>query len=374
MIANTTNYGLYVTDDNTETFQSWREAMNATTNSNMTKIDSILAARTKIYTGSCTTAASTAAKTVTLDDSTGFSLTAGVMVVVRFTNGNTATTPTLNVNSSGAKTIAIPSSATAYTTGNGTTYNTWGARESILFTYTGAYWTHIPSGYLGYLAYSLASGKQDALPSQSGNSGKFLTTDGSALSWGEVDALPSQSGNSGKFLTTNGTEASWEMPPSGVYYGECSTAAATQGKTVTITDFPTTLTAGLSVRIKFTNAQTYAGAPTLQINSTGANTVRYLSGSNGFQYMWNAGEILDFVYDGTYWVVVDGGTATTTYYGATKLSSSTSSTSTLLAATPSAVKAAYDKAVEAYDRITYNEDDIAEGSSLSTGVIYLVYE
>lgn len=47
------------------------------------------------------------------------------------------------------------------------------------------------------------------IPSQSGNSGKFLTTNGTAVSWATVNALPSQSGNSGKFLTTNGTTASW---------------------------------------------------------------------------------------------------------------------------------------------------------------------
>lgn len=50
---------------------------------------------------------------------------------------------------------------------------------------------------------------QAPLPSQSGNSGKYLTTNGTAMSWGEVDALPSQTGNSGKFLTTDGTDASW---------------------------------------------------------------------------------------------------------------------------------------------------------------------
>lgn len=49
-------------------------------------------------------------------------------------------------------------------------------------------------------------------PSMSGNTGKFLTTDGTNVSWGTVsggDPLPSQTGNSGKFLTTNGTNASW---------------------------------------------------------------------------------------------------------------------------------------------------------------------
>ena len=50
---------------------------------------------------------------------------------------------------------------------------------------------------------------QYVVPSQTGNSGKFLTTDGTTSSWGAVDALPSQTGNAGKYLTTNGTTATW---------------------------------------------------------------------------------------------------------------------------------------------------------------------
>lgn len=67
-------------------------------------------------------------------------------------------------------------------------------------------------------------------------------------------------------------------------------------------------------------------------------------------YQWRANQIVLCVYDGTSWQVVDKGTATTTYYGLTKLSSSTSSTSTTLAATASAVKAAYDR--NSWDSIT----------------------
>lgn len=48
-----------------------------------------------------------------------------------------------------------------------------------------------------------------AVPSQTGNSGKYLSTNGTATSWTTVDALPSQTGNSGKYLTTSGTSASW---------------------------------------------------------------------------------------------------------------------------------------------------------------------
>lgn len=47
------------------------------------------------------------------------------------------------------------------------------------------------------------------IPSQTGNSGKYLTTNGTIVSWSTVDALPSQTSNSGKILTTNGTSASW---------------------------------------------------------------------------------------------------------------------------------------------------------------------
>jgi hypothetical protein len=44
-------------------------------------------------------------------------------------------------------------------------------------------------------------------PSQTGNAGKVLSTNGTTVSWEE--GLPSQTGQSGKYLTTNGTSASW---------------------------------------------------------------------------------------------------------------------------------------------------------------------
>lgn len=168
-------------------------------------IPTVPAQVSKLYTATCPTAAGTAAKIATLDDATGFSLTAGVRVAVTFTYGNTATTPTLNVSSSGAKTIAIPSSATAFTTGSGTTYNTWGAYETVIFTYTGTYWTHDTSGRLGYLAYSgLGSKANTASPTLTGtpaaptatagtNSTQIATTAfvqtalGNKLTYGDTD-------------------------------------------------------------------------------------------------------------------------------------------------------------------------------------------
>jgi hypothetical protein len=52
-----------------------------------------------------------------------------------------------------------------------------------------------------------------SLPSQTGNNGKYLQTDGTNASWQTVDALPTQTGNNGKFLTTDGTIATWATIP-----------------------------------------------------------------------------------------------------------------------------------------------------------------
>lgn len=57
------------------------------------------------YYGECTTAAATAGKEITLTD-TDFELKRGVTIAVRFILGNTAQSPTLNVNNTGAKAIA----------------------------------------------------------------------------------------------------------------------------------------------------------------------------------------------------------------------------------------------------------------------------
>ena len=41
-MSETTNYGLYLTNDNLEKFKDWREKMNGETDSNMVKIDTAL--------------------------------------------------------------------------------------------------------------------------------------------------------------------------------------------------------------------------------------------------------------------------------------------------------------------------------------------
>ena len=64
-------------------------------------------------------------------------------------------------------------------------------------------------GTTGSITLSLDTSSVYVVPSQTSNSGKYLTTNGTSTSWATVDALPSQTGNSGKYLTTNGSSASW---------------------------------------------------------------------------------------------------------------------------------------------------------------------
>ena len=123
----------------------------------------------------------------------------------------------------------------------------------------------------------------------------------------------------------------------GAIYATCDTAAGTATKVLTSSqDFSNPPETGTLLLVKFTNGNT-ATTPLLNINSTGSiNVCRTASTTNAMAYMWNAGELVAFAYDGTYWTMLKGGYATTTYYGITKLTS-TIGTSTTLALTPSAV-------------------------------------
>jgi hypothetical protein len=64
-------------------------------------------------------------------------------------------------------------------------------------------------GTSGTVSVALDTTSVYVIPTQTSNSGKYLTTNGSAASWGTVNALPSQTSNSGKYLTTDGSSASW---------------------------------------------------------------------------------------------------------------------------------------------------------------------
>ena len=87
-----------------------------------------------------------------------------------------------------------------------------------------------------------------------------------------------------------------------MFYGTCSTAAATAAKVASATGF--VLKAGAHVTVKFTNAITVASA-TLNVNSTGAKAIHY-EGAALKANVIRAGASVEFVYDGTNYLVVAG--------------------------------------------------------------------
>lgn len=80
--------------------------------------------------GVCSTAAGTAAKSVTC---AGFTLVAGATILVKFTYTNSVASATLNVNTTGAKPIRYNAAATTSST-------RWPAGSIVEFFYDGTYW------------------------------------------------------------------------------------------------------------------------------------------------------------------------------------------------------------------------------------------
>lgn len=99
-----------------------------------------------IYTGESSTAYSTSAKTVTIS---GFSLETGVLVAVKFTAEilGTLTNPTLNVSSTGAKSITYDATELTFTPGDSLMY---------LFQYDGTKYVVVGYNYETSQAPSVA--------------------------------------------------------------------------------------------------------------------------------------------------------------------------------------------------------------------------
>lgn len=144
-----------------------------------------------------------------------------------------------------------------------------------------------------------------------------LTMNGSATNYnGSATAskswyAPTSGGTAGYNLISNGSGAPvWQQPP----YAVCNTSGSTVAKTVSITNFK--LVTGVRVFIKFTYAHDSTTKATLNVNNTGAKSIRYkgygvFKGYNGgnnsskqYPNTWEAGEIVEFIYDGTEWVSI----------------------------------------------------------------------
>ena len=206
---------------------------------------------------SCSTAAATAAKTVTID---GFRLLSGAQVRVKFNNANTASAPTLNITSTGAKSMRYKN---VVITGSNFTFDT---TKIYTFTYTGNY-------------YDL-EGDWDQ-----GGSSVDAAIDGIAFD-GTTDIT--------RFAT-------------------CTTAANTAAKTATIEGFK--VATGARISLYMQNGHT-TPTMTLNINSLGAKTVFY----GGQSYLPALGVgTYDFVYTsgGTWDLVTNKPTSIRTIGGTT---------------------------------------------------------
>ena len=170
--------------------------------------------------GTCSTAAATAAKTVSITTGT-FSLEAGARVSVKFSNANTASTPTLNVAGKGAKNI-FHKGAQIITGGN----------KALLagvcdFIYDGAQW-HLIGNYIDTnTTYSnfvkSGSGAKSGLvpaPSTTAGTTKYLREDGTwtAPPNTTYSSKTAASGGTDVSLVTTGEKYTWNSKAAGTHY------------------------------------------------------------------------------------------------------------------------------------------------------------
>lgn len=85
------------------------------------------------------------------------------------------------------------------------------------------------------------------------------------------------------------------------WYGTCSTAAGTAAKVASTTDGKFVLTTGAKVRILF-SANNTAANPTLNVDNKGAKAIKAY-GTTNHSIQWVAGDVIDFTYNGTNWIM-----------------------------------------------------------------------
>ena len=93
-------------------------------------------------------------------------------------------------------------------------------------------------------------------------------------------------------------------------FGTCNTAATTTTKAVTCPDFVLVTNATILVKFTITNSVT---SPSLNVNNTGAKSIKW-NDSTSIGNKIKAGQIYEFIYDGTNWICLGG--VDTTYNAA----------------------------------------------------------
>lgn len=245
--------------------------------------------------GTCSTAAGTAAKVVSIP---GFALATGAEVTVRFTVTNTASSPTLNVNNTGAKPIQYRNAAIAA--------GYLAANRTYRFVYDGSSYELVGDVDTNttYTA-ATAAPKAPASSAAVGTSAKYAREDHvHPVQESVTGSSGSCTGNaaSASKLATKRTIDGVQFDGSANihHYGACSTAAGTAAKTVALSGF--VLATGAEITVKFSATNT-ASSPTLNVNNTGAKGIRYLGAAVAAGYL-AAGRIYRLLYDGSYWNIV----------------------------------------------------------------------
>lgn len=129
----------------------------------------------------CSTAAATAAKVITCAD-TDFILQTGVIIVVTFTNSNTASNVTFNVNSTGAKGVRVNNAAYTSTSA---TYCGYASRQTV-YMYDGTGWAWIGKSWDNDSTYTF----QDTY-NKTTNPGATVATVTNAINALDVDKIGS---------------------------------------------------------------------------------------------------------------------------------------------------------------------------------------
>lgn len=126
-------------NDNNTTYSVATESANGL----LSKEDKIKLNNTNIAYGTCTTDADVAGKTISLIGNSQWALKNGSLIMVKFTNSNTASGVTLNVNNTGAYPIWYNN---AEYTSTGTAYTGYKNR-TITYMFNGTHWVWISGSY-----------------------------------------------------------------------------------------------------------------------------------------------------------------------------------------------------------------------------------
>ena len=256
-------------------------------------------------TGQSSTAAATVQKDVTLESGQTFTLATNAVVYIKFSNTNTATNPTLNINGTGAKPIYFGSTnIPANYLLKGVVYK---------FTYNGTQYVcnnafNRVENATNHSFFQTASNYNTTYNSGSWNWTGFSRNWSGAVNYngaiyGSATGLVTARAIDG--VNFNGTGAI-------THYGSCSTAAATAAKTVACAGF--TLVTGAKIAVKFTVTNTAAN-PTLNVQSTGAKAIYYRGAAISAGYL-AANRTYEFIYNGTQYELVGDLDTNSTYTAA----------------------------------------------------------